>query len=96
MTTSQARVTTAKPKRYMEQLCKHFEHKRPVTRSDEGNSITFSVGVCKLTATDDTLIMDVEANDASDLATLQDVVARHLVRFMFREPVQVTWLDAAT
>jgi hypothetical protein len=94
MTSSTARVSTEKPKRYMEQLCKHFEHKIPVTRSEAENTITFTAGVCKLTTEDNALILNVEAANDADLATLQDVVARHLVRFMFREAVDVQWQAA--
>lgn len=39
----------------------------------------------------------VPASDAAQLAQLQDVVARHLLCFAFREPVTVEWreVDAA-
>ncbi|MBU8539318.1 DUF2218 domain-containing protein [Falsiroseomonas tokyonensis] len=34
------------------------------------------------------------AADAAKLAQLQDVVARHLLRFAFREEMQVAWHPA--
>jgi len=94
MLAATARVPTLLPRRYMSQLCKHFEHKLPVTLSEADGSITFAMGVCTLKAETDAIVMRVESADADGLARLEDVVARHLVRFAFREPVAVEWLAA--
>jgi len=92
---SEARVTTAQPTRYLEQICKHFEHKIPVTRSEGGASITFSSGLCQLATEANTLILQASADDASALESLEDVVARHLKRFAFREGLDINWTRAA-
>jgi hypothetical protein len=92
MLTATARVPTLLPRRYMGQLCKHFEHKVPVTLGEAEGSISFAMGVCTLQAASDAILMRVEAPDAEALARLEDVVARHLVRFAFREPVAVEWV----
>lgn len=90
---SEARVTTATPRRYLGQLCKHFQHKLPVTLDGRHGSIQFQAGVCDAEATEDdsTLVLRVAAADAEALARLEDVVARHLLRFAFREEMEVRW-----
>lgn len=92
---SLSRVSTAKPRRYLGQLCKHFEHKLPATYAEhyESGRIEFSVGVCELEADDaqGVLTMRLHAAHEADLARLEDVVARHLVRFAFRETLDLTW-----
>ena len=47
---AEARVSTPRPARYLEQLCKHFGHRLPVSRAEGGASITFSSGLCQLAA----------------------------------------------
>ncbi len=88
---SEARVPTASPQRYLAQLCKHFQHKLPVTLAPDNGSIRFSSGVCELNAAPDTLVLHLTADDEASLAALQDVVARHLRRFAFREEPEVHW-----
>lgn len=90
---SEARVATELPRRYLGQLCKHFQHKLPVTLGERHGTIQFSAGTCEVEATEDdkALVLRVTAADAEGLARLEDVVARHLVRFAFREEMQVTW-----
>ncbi len=91
---SEARVPTAVPRRYLAQLCKHFEHKLPVTLAEDRGRIEFSGGVCALEAGDETLTMRLTAGDEAALARLEDVIARHLLRFAFREKPEVHWTRA--
>ncbi len=88
---SEAIVQTELPRRYLAQLCKHFEHKLPVTLDEASGSIAFGFGRCHLRAEQHSLILQVEADDAEALARTEDVVARHLLRFAFREPPEIAW-----
>jgi hypothetical protein len=90
---SEARVATETPQRYLAQLVKHFAHKRPTTLAEDNASgrIDFDAGPCLLQASPDLLLMRVEAATAEELARLQDVVARHLLRFAFRSPPEIVW-----
>ncbi len=88
---SEARVPTAVPARYLAQLCKHFEHKLPVTLAEGRGRIEFSGGACALEAGDGALVMRLTAGEEAALARLEDVVARHLLRFAFREKPEVHW-----
>jgi hypothetical protein len=92
---SVSKVSTAVPRRYLGQLCKHFQHKLPVTYAEhyETGRIEFSVGSCELEADEaqGVLTMHAYAANDADLSRLEDVVARHLVRFAFRETLDLTW-----
>lgn len=90
--TSEARVATAVPRRYLGQLCKHFQHKLPVTLEERHGRIEFPAGTCEMNAPDEaTLTLHVSAADEAALTRLEDVVARHLVRFAFREEPEIHW-----
>lgn len=91
---SKAEIATANASRYLQQLCKHFAHKRPVTFTPQTGQITLSAGECRLDADDARLTLTLTAPDAEHLAQLQDVVARHLVRFAFREELTFDWRAA--
>jgi hypothetical protein len=75
----------------MTQLCKHFDHKLPVTLAESSGSITFGAGLCTLTADAEALVLHVTSPDDEALARTQDVVARHLLRFAFRAPPEIVW-----
>lgn len=96
MLSSEARVPTEVPRRYLAQLCKHFQHKLPVTFDESHGRIEFPAGQCELdaAASAGTLLLRVIASDEAALAKLEDVVARHLERFAFREKPEVRWTRA--
>ncbi len=89
-----AEIATTNAKRYLTQLCKHFEHKIPVTYGDRDGEITFSLGTCALRADEGVLKLHVVATNQAALPQLEDVVARHLIRFAFREDIDVEWHSA--
>ena len=91
---AEAKVATDAPWRTMSQLCKHFQHKLPVTLEADRGTIAFDAGLCTLTTETDCLVMQVEAADPAGLDRLQDVVARHLLRFAFRAPPEIVWVKA--
>ena len=92
---SHADVATETPSRYLGQLCKHFQHRLPVELAERTGRIAFDAGVCDLEASDAVLTMRCEAADAEALARVQDVVARHLLRFAFRTPPEIAWVADA-
>lgn len=92
--TTVAKLNTPNASRYLQQLCKHFQHKRPVEFDPSHGSIEFSVGICQLDAEGEGLTMMLTAPDEAQMAQLQDVVARHLERFAFREEISVDWQPA--
>ena len=91
---SVADVATPHASRYLQQLCKHFAHRLPVTFDPAAGHIAFDGGDCRLAATDGLLSLTVTASGAEQRARLEDVVARHLVRFAFREDMTIDWRAA--
>lgn len=89
-----ADIRTEHASRYLQQLCKHFQHKRPVTFDPHSGLIDFPVGECRLAAEGETLTLRLKAGSDEDMERLKDVVARHLVRFAFREEMQIDWRPA--
>ncbi|MDE2577817.1 MAG: DUF2218 domain-containing protein [Hyphomicrobiales bacterium] len=93
--TSIAVVTTPMAERYLKQMCKHFAHKRPVAIEAENSAtIELSSGLCHLNAQGDVLTISLSAITDDLLAELQKTVANHLLRFAFREQLQVEWRNA--
>jgi hypothetical protein len=102
MTISTARVPTAHASKYLQQLCKHWQHNLEVEFTPEAGTITFpregrsgswpSDGVARLTAVDDALTVTIEASGPEHAEAIEGVVARHLDRFAFREaPLPFVW-----
>jgi hypothetical protein len=90
-TASLADVATPQASRYLTQLCKHFEHKLAVEHDVGAGRISFTSGTARLRAEPDVLHLSVEAADPAARAQLEDVVARHLKRFAFREELLIAW-----
>lgn len=88
---SVATIETPAAQRYLAQLCKHFQHRCPVVLQDASGHIALTAGNCSLQAEAGTLTLALDAADEALLAQLQDVVARHLLRFAFREELQIDW-----
>ena len=86
-----AEVATVSASRHLQQLCKHFAHEIPTEFGPTEGTMTFPLGPVALVADDRQLTITVAAEDAGRLAELEDVVARHLVRFAFRETLEVAW-----
>jgi len=89
-----ADVATTNASRYLQQLCKHFQHKLPVAFDPHAGRIEFSSGECRLEADDGRLQLSLAAPDAEAMERLQDIVSRHLLRFAFREGLKVEWRAA--
>jgi hypothetical protein len=88
---SHASVATSSGTRYLVQLCKHFAHKLPTSFDDESGVLEFPFGTCALKAAPEALDLTVEAASAEDLSRMENVIASHLERFAFREPLAVEW-----
>ncbi len=96
MSKASAVVRTESAKRYLGQFCKHFAHKLPVELAEGNDSglVSFEIGTCRLSADAEALVLKLEATAPENLARLQDVTERHLVRFAFREALPIEWAQA--
>jgi len=97
MPQSQAVFATASGSRYLQQLCKHWAHKFPVTFSPEQSEIDLGQGrICRLHASPTALTMQAQAPDEAVLTHLEDVIVKHIARFAFREEMDgVSWVRAS-
>lgn len=97
-----ATVPTASGSRYLQQLCKHWQHNMAVTFTADQGTVTFPKaargadhpgdGIATFDATADTLAVRIDATSADQLDGLKGTVARHLDRFAFREaPLAFDW-----
>lgn len=91
MPAAQANVATARPSRYLTQLCKHFGQKIPAEYDNENGTTTFETGTCTMQARDGVLRLHAEAGNDDNLRQLQDVVGSHLERFGARDELTVQW-----
>ncbi|MGN6374363.1 MAG: DUF2218 domain-containing protein [Sphingomonas sp.] len=102
MTTATARVPTGHASRYLQQLCKHWQHNLTVEFTPDHGTIIFprdargadwlADGKVTLDAGDDALTVTVEASSDDHCEALKGTVARHLDRFAFREaPLAFDW-----
>ena len=88
---SEARVATPRSARYLGQLCKHFAHRVPASFSGAQGRIEFPAGTCEMEAAGDLLILRARAADEASLGQVEEVVARHLERFAFRDRPEISW-----
>jgi hypothetical protein len=84
-------VVTARPERYIKQLVSHFGNKVKTELTDQGGRLEFDFGACDLKAEPTGIELIGTAEDAAQLETLKDVVARHLVRFGANDELTVSW-----
>jgi uncharacterized protein len=84
-------VATEVPERYAKQLVSHLG--RRLTFTTEGGTSTAGIagGVGIVVVGDGVLTLIAEAPDAETLATVQDVLGRHLERFGQRNELRVAW-----
>jgi hypothetical protein len=84
-------VLTSRPERYIKQLVSHFGNKVKTELTDQGGKLEFDFGICDLKAAPTGIELIGTAEDAAQLETLKDVVARHLVRFGANDELTVSW-----
>ncbi len=92
---SHATVATDRAERYMKQLASHLGTRLSVQRLDDAH-LTISMDETTsstLEATPSGIEMRVEALSGEDMARLQDVLARHLLRFIGGDQA-VVWTDS--
>jgi uncharacterized protein len=103
--TATARTPTEHASRYLQQLCKHWQHNLAVEFTTAHGTVVFPrdargaawAGQATVTfdAEEDALVTRIDASEARQLGALKGAVARHLDRFAFREaPLAFDWQDA--
>lgn len=81
MKTLQAHIQTPHGERYIARLCRHSSHKIPATWAGPQGEIRFDMGICRLEASESTLLLQAEAKDDESVETVAEVTGSHLERF---------------
>ncbi|WP_288412065.1 DUF2218 domain-containing protein [uncultured Sphingomonas sp.] len=100
--TSNAAVPTANASRYLQQLCKHWQHNLTVEFDADHGTVVFprdgrgashpGDALVTFDAAEEALNVRIDATSAEQLDGLKGAVARHLDRFAFREaPLTFDW-----
>ena len=96
MVHASARIATDRPQRYVKQLVSHLGHKLTTSLAEDGvATITFPNGDCLLSPQAGYIDARATGVDEQTLAVVEDVVARHLVRFGSEGELTVTWTPSA-
>jgi len=96
MSESQAVVLTTSGSRYINRLCKHWQHKLNVSHDEHQGRVTFDGGVCHMRAEADALHLQLAAEDEATRERLEEVVALHLERMASRESLDIVWESAVS
>ena len=89
---ARASVPTESGSKYVQQLCKHWAHKLPVTLEGDTGVVTFDAAIATMRADATSIEVSIRGEDREAIERLKDVVARHLDRFAFREaPLTFDW-----
>lgn len=102
MDSAVANVPTAHASKYLQQLCKHWQHNLAVEFTPDHGTVTFPRDARGATWTGDALVtfdadaaalsVRIDASSDEHLKAMQGVVVRHLDRFAFREaPLTFDW-----
>ena len=100
--TATASVPTTQGSKYLQQLCKHWQHNLAVAFTPEHGTVVFPKdargadwpgdALVTFDAGADALAVRIDASAAGQLEALKGAVARHLDRFAFREaPLKFEW-----
>jgi hypothetical protein len=102
MSSAVANVPTAHASKYLQQLCKHWQHNLAVEFTPDHGTVTFPKDARGAAWTGDALVtfdagadalsVRIDASSDEHLEAMKGVVARHLDRFAFREaPLTFDW-----
>lgn len=98
-----AHVATAHASKYLQQVCKHWEHNLAVTFDAQQGTVTFprdargaawaGDAVVTFTAHPEALECHIAASEPGQRDGLKGAVERHIDRFAFRETLGWAWTD---
>lgn len=87
----EANIATENPQRIMNRLSRHWAHKLEVALEEDNSFIKLPMGDCELICQEQALLVKLNANTTEDMATMQQVVADHLVRMASKEELVISW-----
>lgn len=78
MVTSSAHFVTDQSARLLKRLCTHFSHKIQAEWDEQRGHLVFDMGQATLEASEGELTLHCQAQTATQLDQLQDILGRHL------------------
>lgn len=93
MIQSRAVIHTEHASKYLQQLCKHWKHKfETLTYSPTEANIPFSPDITvKMFADEKELSVEILTSNEAEALRIQGVFDSHIVRFAFRETLDIHW-----
>jgi hypothetical protein len=81
--------------KYLNRLCKHFNHKVDAEYGDGKGTVDFKFATCQMSAQGDELKIVCQAESAEKMARVKYVIEDHLTRFTWKEEkeIEVLWND---
>lgn len=89
--TSTAEVATDRPHRLAKQLVTHLSRKIEWVTEDGVSTATHGTGSASVAPHDGVIVLTATGETEADVAMFEDVLGRHLQKFAFRHPVEVSW-----
>lgn len=84
-------IKTTEGANYIGKLCRHFRHKIEATYEGNNGKALFPGGTCLMEADSDQLTFKVDAKSPEALEKIQGTLDRHLIKFAFREELDIQW-----
>jgi hypothetical protein len=84
-------IGTQDAKKYLQRLCKHFQHKVDVQHNKDNALIQFEEGICAMQFSNNTLHMGCKASNTDDLKAITDTMDRHITALFRDNTLTVHW-----
>ena len=91
MVHSFAKIITKEGSVYIRKLCRHFAHKVPVSCTESDGKAELPGCICLMHAGNDALTFTITGESSAVVEKGEDIVARHLLTFAFREQLEISW-----
>ena len=88
-----AAIGTSNASKYLQQLCKHFAHKVEVQFDTHLGRAELPPGRCMMSVAEGTLIFYCQSSKTEGLAVSKRIIDDHLIRFAWREEIEIEWTD---
>lgn len=87
------RIKTASASLYIGKLCRHFVHKIEATYTKDTGKAIFPAGSCDMHAEPEYLVFNIESADEEGLNKMKGALDRHLIKFAYKEDLEINWVD---
>ena len=86
-----ALIETAEGGKYLRRLCKHFSHKVPASWDNSQGKVSFAMGDCLMSASENTLTVRCVAGNNDDVEEVAETIKSHFDRFAKTDGLVLVW-----